>query len=742
MGEVWRARHTRLGREVAIKTLPEELSTDPDRLARFEREAQTTSNLNHPNILTIFDVGEVDGRPYLAAELVPGETLRARLTTTGRLAVTEVVGLARQMASGLAAAHEAGIVHRDLKPENVMIRPDGLVKLLDFGLAKTIVAPGQPGEGSALETLARTSAGTVVGTVAYMSPEQARGLEVDARSDIFSLGTVLYEMLAGRAPFAGPSQADVMVAILDRAPAPLDSDRPDTPPGLRAVVARCLEKDPARRYRSGRDLLAALDEVAASPSPASPSLPSTGPARARASAAPPSVAVLPFANMSANPDDEYFCDGIAEEITSALARVEQLKVAGRTSAFSFKGKASDLREIGRTLNVSAVLEGSVRRAGNRLRITAQLVNVADGYHAWSERYDRQMDDIFEIQDEIALAVVEALKVTLLGEEKAAVLKRSTENPEAYQLCLKAYHAWARWTDEGFKTAMKLFEEALSCDPDYAMARFGLGDCHASWSILGRDRPGHAKARTELEAAIRLDPALADAHAVLALVEGMYEWDWASAESRFHRAVALDPRSAHICNVYGLTLGITGRHDEAVATYRRAIELDPLGPLWNACFAQILLPGRDWDAVLRQTRATLDLAPDYWFALQIAGQAWVASGHFAEGIEAFERAVVASAEVPYTIGLLGNALARAGHRDRALEQLSRLQSGAGYVPALALAFVHAGLDQREEAFALMERATEDHEAWLSQSLSVNATFNPLRDDPRFKALRRRIGLPGE
>jgi serine/threonine protein kinase/tetratricopeptide (TPR) repeat protein len=742
MGEVWRARHTKLGREVAIKTLPEEFAADPDRLARFEREAQTTSNLNHPNILTIFDVGEVDGRPYLAAELVPGETLRARLTqsTTGRLAVADVVDFARQVASALAAAHDAGIVHRDLKPENVMIRPDGLVKLLDFGLAKAVLAPTQPGEGSALDTLARTAIGAVVGTVAYMSPEQARGFGVDARSDVFSLGAVLYEMLAGRAPFTGPSQADVLVAILDRVPAPLDAARPDTPPALQAVVARCLEKDPARRYRSGRDLLAALDEVAASPSVASPSSPSTGPARARTSAAPPSVAVLPFANMSANPDDEYFCDGIAEEITSALARVEQVNVAGRTSAFSFKGKASDLREIGRTLNVSAVLEGSVRRAGNRLRITAQLVKVADGYHVWSERYDRQMDDIFEIQDEIALAVVEALKVTLLGKEKAAVLKRSTENPAAYRLCLKAYHAWARWTDEGFRTAIKLFEEALSCDPDYAMARFGLGDCHASRSILGRDRPDHAKARTELETAIRLDPSLADAHAVLGLVEGMYEWNWASAESRFEKAIALDPRSPHICNVYGLTLGITGRHDQAVATYRRAIELDPLGPLWNACFAQILLAGRNWDAVLRQARTTLELVPDYWFALQIAGQAWLASGHFAEAITMFERAVVASAEVPYTIGLLGNAMARAGHRDQALEQLARLQSGAGYVPALALAFVHAGLDQHDEAFGLMERAIEDHEAWLSQSLSVNATLDPLRSDPRFEALRGRIGLP--
>jgi len=740
MGEVWRARHTKLEREVAIKTLPESLAADSERLARFEREARTASNLNHPNILTIFDVGEVDGRPYLAAELVLGQTLRERLRqqAAGGLPVAEVVDLGRQMARGLAAAHDAGIVHRDLKPENVMIRPDGLVKLLDFGLAKTMVSPGSTDQDSALDTLVQTREGTVVGTVAYMSPEQARGLSVDARSDVFSLGTVLYELLAGTPPFIGQTRTDVMVAIVDRPPTPLDASRPDTPRDLQAVVERCLAKDPARRYRSGRELSTALDQVAASSSSDS-AWSSPAPSAVRTSADPPSVAVLPFANTSANPDDEYFCDGIAEEITSALAKVQQLKVAGRTSAFSFKGKTGDLREIGQKLGVSAVLEGSVRRAGDRLRITAQLVKVADGYHMWSERYDRQMDDIFEIQDEIALAVVEALKVTLLGSQKAAVLKRPTQSPEAYRLCLKAYHAWARWNDEGFRTAMRLFDEALACDPDYAMARFGLGDCRASWVILGRQKPDPASARAELEAAIRLDPGLADAHAVLGLVEGMYEWNWASSESRFEKALALDPRSAHVRNVYGLALGITGRHEEAVATFQRAIELDPLGPLWNACFAQILLAGRNWDAVLQQARTTLELAPDYWFALQFAGQAWLAAGHFSEAITAFEGAVKASAEVPYTIGLLGNALGRAGHRERALEQLARLRAKAGYVPALAMAFVHAGLDERDEAFALMERATDDHEAWLSQSLSINATLDPLRDDERFEKLRRRIGL---
>lgn len=455
-----------------------------------------------------------------------------------------------------------------------------------------------------------------------------------------------------------------------------------------------------------------------------------------------SIAVLPFANMSSDAENEYFCDGIAEEITSALSKVGQLQVAGRTSAFSFKSKTGDLRAIGRTLNVGSVLEGSVRKAGDRLRITVQLVKVTDGYHLWSERYDRQMEDIFDIQDEIALAVVEALKVTLLGREKAAVLKRSTDNPEAYQLCLKAYHAWHRWTDEGFRTAVTLFNQALERDPNYAFAHFGLGDCYASRGILGREPIDLPRIRTLFETAIRLDPDLADAHAVLgAIIDGVVEWKWPLAESRCQTAIALDPRSAHILNVHGLLQSVTGRHDEAVATYRRAIELDPLGPLWNACLIQALLGKRDWVAALRQTQATLDVVPEYWFALQLAGQAHVASGQLDEAIVKFERAVKSSGEVPYTIGLLGNALAKAGRRDEALAQLAKLQAHAKshFVPVIALVYVHAGLHEWDEAFALLERAHTTRDYWLTFSLTDFPVLDDLRPDPRFKELVRRIGL---
>ena len=721
MGQVWQATDTQLNRQVALKILPDAFASDPDRLARFTREAQILASLNHPNIAAIHGVEEAEGTRALVLELVEGPTLADRIAQ-GAMPINDALPIARQIAEALEAAHEAGVIHRDLKPANIKVREDGTVKVLDFGLAKALdPAPDADPSQSPTQTAAATEVGVILGTAAYMSPEQAEGRRLDQRSDVFSFGAVLYEVVSGHRAFEGDTTVRVLSSVLRDEPRALDA-----PSGLKRVVRLCLRKSRSERYGSMSEVRAALEAAGLASQPDSQ----------------PSIAVLPFANMSADPENEYFCDGVAEEITSALSKVGQLQVAGRTSAFSFKGKTGDLREIGRTLNVGAVLEGSVRKSGSRLRIIAQLVKVADGYHLWSERYDRQMDDVFEIQDEIALAVVEALKVTLLGGEKTAVLKRSTENAEAYQLCLKATHAWARWTDEGFRTAMKLFEQALEHDPNYAMARLGLGDIHASWAMLGRQPPDLVKMRAELQAAIRHDPGLADAHAVLGAVEAYYEWNWASAESRFQTAVALDPRSAHVRNVHGLFLGIVGRHDEALATYRRAIELDPLGPLWNACFAQALLGARDWDGTLRQAGATLDLAPDYWLALQIAGQASVASGDLAGAVATFERAVTASAEAPYVVGLLGNALARAGRRDEVLQQLAVLQARAAshYVPALAMAFIRAGLDQWDEAFALIERAREVHDPWLSQSVTLHTTLDPLRSDPRFQALLRRMNFP--
>jgi serine/threonine-protein kinase len=725
MGEVYRARDDRLRREVAVKVLPDALRTDPERLSRFEREARTASNLNHPNILTIFEIGDVDGAHFMAAELVAGETLNARLKR-GALPIREVVEIAGQVAAGVAAAHDVGIVHRDLKPDNVMIRPDGLVKVLDFGLAR----PAQHADAAAEDdTQVATVAGTIAGTVRYMSPEQARGLTLDARSDVFSLGTVLYEMACGSPPFAGATSTDVMVAILGHAPEPLATRRPDAPRELQAIVSRCLAKDPDARYRSARDLRDALQAIAASLSPIA-----TGGREA------PSVAVLPFANVSADPENEYFCDGIADEIMSALGKVGQLQVAGRTSAFSFKGKTGDLREIGRALNVGAVLEGSVRKAGNRLRITAQLVKVADGYRLWSERYDRQMEDIFEVQDEIALAVVEALKVTLLGGEKAEVVKRSTENAEAYNLCLKARHTWAsRWTEDGVRAATALFERALELDPGYAVAYFGLADCRGAWMFSGMEPVDLPLLRELWETALRLDPTLVEVDAVYGMCQAHYEWKWAEGEARCRRSLAVKPRSgqAHIALANIL---VVSRPADAMELYVRGVELDPLSSLWNAMLAQAVLATGDAGGALRYAESALELSPFQWWAHLVAGQAYEMRGEFPEAIRAFEQATASGSH--YTVGALGHALARASRLDEARAKLDELttRAGSGYVAPVALAWVHAGLGELDDAFHWLERARLERDAALQWAIGPWPSLRAdLSSDTRFEALRRRVGL---
>jgi len=520
-----------------------------------------------------------------------------------------------------------------------------------------------------------------------------------------------------------------MVSILERAPALLATRRPDAPRELQAVVTRCLEKDPDARYRSARELRDALQAIEAFLSAAS-----SGSSEA------PSVAVLPFANVSADPENEYFCDGVADEIMSALGKVTQLQVAGRTSAFSFKGKTGDLREIGRALNVGAVLEGSVRKAGNRLRITAQLVKVSDGYRLWSERYDRQMDDIFEVQDEIALAVVEALKVTLLGGEKAEVVKRTTESAEAYNLCLKARHTWAsRWTEEGVRAATALFERALELDPDYAVAYFGLADCRAAWMLSGMEPLDLPLLRGLWKTALRLDPALAEVNAVIGMCEAHYEWKWAEGEARARRALVQKPRSGHAHIALANILVVT-RPAEAMAYYLRGVELDPLSSLWNSLLSLGALATGDWEAALKYARATLEMSPHQWYGHMYGGMAHEARGEFSEAIRSYELATLAGS--PNATAGLGHALARAGRIDDARAKLDELTTRArsGYVPPVAFAWVHAGLGEVDDAFHWLDRACRENDSALQWALGPWPSLRAdLESDPRFAEFRHRIGL---
>ncbi|HEX9000665.1 MAG TPA: protein kinase, partial [Blastocatellia bacterium] len=462
MGEVYLARDRKLGRRVALKLLPPFSTTIPDRVRRFELEARAASALNHPNILTIYEIGQHAGLHFIASEFVEGVTLRQKIAH-GPLTLAESLDLISQVLAALSAAHSASIVHRDIKPENVMVRPDGLVKVLDFGLAKlhggeAIQATSESSADADIKLHSMQSA--LMGTPPYMSPEQARGLDVDTRTDLFSLGVMLYEMVTGYPPFNGETVADMINALIEQEPLPLPAGR--FPATLTEILRRCLAKNPHLRYGSARNVAQDLQLLAAELKP-------EGAAEISRS----SIAILPFVDLSGDPDNELFCDGLAEDLLNALAKIERLHVAARTSAFSFKRKNADIREIGRLLKVETVLEGSVRRAGNQLRIMVQLVNAADGYHLWSERYDRQINDLFRIQDEITLALVQALKVQLLGEEKARLLKKYTDNTDAYQLYVKGRAYCHRATREGFDKAIEFFEQATAIEPDYAPAWAGI-----------------------------------------------------------------------------------------------------------------------------------------------------------------------------------------------------------------------------------------------------------------------------
>ncbi len=723
MGEVYRARDPRLGREVAVKVLPHDAAADPDRLRRFEEEARAIARLSHPNVLAIFDIG-VGEVPYLVTELLDGETLRT-LIERGPLTARRAIDYALQLVAGLGAAHGRGIVHRDLKPDNIFITTDGPLKILDFGLAKQVTRVLDD-EGTL--TRPQTSRGTVLGTLGYMAPEQLRGHLVDHRADIFACGAILFEMLTAERAFRGASPADTISAIMSQPGSALVFS-PDTPPALAVVVRRCLEKDPERRFQTARDVGTALETISEVRS---------GSMMSADSATTTSVAVLPFTNLSAEPDSQYFSDGLAEDLVNALTRLSGLRVASRTSSFRFRGPDADIRHIGRELGVSAILEGSVRRSGGRLRITVQLTNTDDGYHIWSERYDRDMADVFDVQDEIVQSIVTALAPALLGEAKD-VVHRATANLQAYELYLKGRHLWNQRSPAVFAMAIQHFEEAISLDPEYALAYAGLADCYSILRVYGWTAPEHTHPRAldAVTRALSLDPRLPEAHFAKALYTFYFAPHWRSARRHFVDALALSPKTPMFDAYFGLFLATEYAYDGARRHLQWALERDPHSALVHFLAASSACVMGDVAATERHALRSLELQPES------LGPRWpqtvglLIAGRHDEAIAAAEQ-VVARTRAPIYVGVLGMVYGCAGRLDdarRLVVELDERQSRGEYIVPGAKLSVFLGLRDRPGIQSALAACVDGGAApfsviatgrWLLDGYRGDAAFDELLD----------------
>ena len=768
MGRVYRVEDKKIKAEVALKLIRPEIAADERNIERFNNELRTARMISHRNVCRMFDLGEDKGNYFITMEYVPGEDLKSFSKRSKQLSLGTAVSITSQVCEGLAEAHRLGVVHRDLKPSNIMIDKEGNARIMDFGIARSLKARGI------------TDAGVIIGTPEYISPEQVEGKGADPRSDIYSLGVILYEMVTGRVPFEGDSAFAVAMKHKTEHPENPKNLNPQIPDDLSQLILKCLEKDTGKRFESADELRLELEKIGETiPSLETPrplrksTVSKKGASRSRfkgilvpaviglslvaaaaliwkfapkktvppSLAARPSVAVLPFEDLSPGKDQGYFCEGLAESLINALSHVQDLRVPAKVSSFLFRGKERDLEEIGRKLDVGNLLEGSLQKSGNRLRITARLTRISDGSLLWSEQYNREMTDVFSVQDDITMAIVRKLEFNLVGGEKAKLLKHYTDNSEAYDLYLRGQYIGEKKTREALQKGLAYIQKAIEKDPKFALAYAGLSDIYYNlgwYSFLPREEAVQ-KAANAAQRAVELDATLSEAWISLAGIKLTF-WDLKGAGNAFRQALTLNPSDAEAHHQYAHFLESIGNSAESVLEIRKALNLEPLSVVINSCAGQVLYFARDYDSAIDQLKKAMEMDPTYFDPYGWLGRSYWGKGMRKEAIEMFQKGESFPSIQARMVCCLGYVYAVEGNRTEALNQVEKLKAMAKekYVDPSFIAWVYAGLGDKDSAFACLNNALNEKMSWLTYYFKVDPFYDSLKTDPRYSEILKKLG----
>ena len=732
MARVYKAFDKEIEEKVALKLLKPDIVADERTIKRFRNELKFARRIAHKNVCRMYDLSKEGGTYFITMEYVPGEDLKSSIKRMGPLSSGKAIFIAKQVCEGLAEAHRLGVIHRDLKPQNIMIDREGNARIMDFGIARSIKAKGI------------TEEGMMIGTPDYMSPEQAEGREIDHCSDIYSLGVILYEMVTGTIPFEGDTP--ISIAIKHKTDKPRDPREINSQISgdLSSLILKCMEKKKENRYQKVEEILSELIKIEKGIPTTKKVLPKKKPEEEKMAEMKRkrSIAVLPFADLSPKKDQEYFCDGMTDAIIGKLSQLEKLKVISRTSVMRYKKEDKDIKEIGEELDVATILEGTIQKEKDRIRIRAQLINVEDGFHLWAEIYDRKLESVFDMQDEISQAIVSKMKIKLVGEEKALLVKRYTENVEVYGLYMKGRHFWNKRTEAGLKKSIEYFEQAIEADPNYALAYAGLAD---AYNMLGGynlllPKEAFSKAKLAATKALEIDDTLAEAHASLAFIKEVHDYDQSGSEQEFKRAIELNPNYAVAHQWYGVLLRDMGRFNEGLEEIRKAKELDPLSLPISTDLGEIFYHARQYDQAIDQCKKALEIDANFHWAHSVLSKAHLQKSVFKEAIAEFKKALsLSGGSVEYLAGLaLAHALA--GKKDKALEIIEEMhkRSKQTYLPAYEIALVYVGLKKKNKAFEWLEKAYEERSFELT-SIKTEPVLDSLRSDSRFTALLKKMGL---